>query len=65
MVETYSGTKFIAHADCDCGQIRLTPFGDAIIVACPCLPPRTLDLGGHYNYINISWIYKNKELEDA
>lgn len=53
-----SGSKFIANDDCGCGETRLLPYGDSVLVSCPCLPPRTLDLEGNYKFIQINWEYK-------
>lgn len=44
------GTKFVAPSDCSCGDIRVAPFGDKLLVACPCKNPRYLDADGNYDY---------------
>ena len=46
--KTYSGTSFVADADCNCGETYLKIHGDKVLVACPCKPPRLLDSDGNY-----------------
>ena len=48
-----SGTKFIANADCDCGQTRLTELSGRILVVCPCRPARYLNDNGTYESLEI------------
>lgn len=48
MFEKRSGTKFVAKVDCDCGNVRLKPYRDKLIVACPCKPPRYITENGEY-----------------
>lgn len=41
-----TGSTYIGSADCDCGEIRLIPFKDRVLVICPCKAARWLNSDG-------------------
>ena len=48
-----TGSCVLADLDCDCGSIHLlecTKFQRRTLVACPCKPPRYINMDGTYVY---------------